>query len=178
MESTPLTIRDPNKSPLVSVIIPTYNRAQYICEAVKSVLRQTFSDFELIVVDDGSVDNTKEILTPYLGIVKYIYQNNSGIAAARNAGIEMSRGEFIAFLDSDDLWVRDKLQLQVHLLRQQSKLAMVYADYCIFDNNLSDLSFCHHVTSGSTKRKQYGDVFIDLIMNCHISTVKIGRAHV
>lgn len=91
-------------SPKVSVIIPTYNRAKFVCESIESVLGQTFEDFELIVVDDGSDDGTKELLEQYRsdGRFKYFYQSNRGRSAARNAGISASSGEWLIFLDSDD----------------------------------------------------------------------------
>jgi glycosyltransferase involved in cell wall biosynthesis len=88
--------------PTFSVIIPTYNRADLVCHAVDSVARQTFTDHEIIVVDDGSTDGTREALEPWIHTIRYIRQENRGAAAARNRGIEESRGRFLAFLDSDD----------------------------------------------------------------------------
>jgi glycosyltransferase involved in cell wall biosynthesis len=90
--------------PTVSVIIPTYNRARYVVEAVESVFAQTFKDYEVIVVDDGSTDNTKQVLEPYRGRIRYVRQENRGLAAARNRGVREARGELVAFLDSDDCW--------------------------------------------------------------------------
>ena len=97
----------------VSVIIPTYNRGWTIGEAVDSVLAQDYRDFELIVVDDGSTDNTPEILDAYRGTIKVFRQENQGVSAARNRGIDEASGGFIAFLDSDDLWLPQKLSRQV-----------------------------------------------------------------
>src|SRR5690349_3602213 len=102
--------------PKVSVIIPTYNRAQFIARAVDSVLEQTYKDFEIIVIDDGSSDNTQEILKAYEGKIRYVYQQNKGISAARNRGIQEAKGEYIAFLDSDDVWKPEKLSVQVAIL--------------------------------------------------------------
>ena len=99
-------------SPAISVIIPTYNRADWICEAVDSVFAQTFTDYELLVVDDGSKDNTKEVLSRYGDKLSYIYQINAGCSAARNTGVQASKGRWIAFLDSDDIWEKDKLEMQ------------------------------------------------------------------
>jgi glycosyltransferase involved in cell wall biosynthesis len=90
-------------SPLVSVVIPTYNRRSYIGASVESVLGQNFDDFEVIVVDDGSTDGTEEVLRPYAGRIRYVRQENRGAAVARNRGIRESRAEYIAFMDSDDL---------------------------------------------------------------------------
>ncbi|WP_456430829.1 glycosyltransferase [Thermosulfuriphilus sp.] len=97
--------------PLVSVIIPTYNRRSLVGEAVKSVLSQTYRPLELIVVDDGSTDGTEELLREYP--LRYIRIPHQGVSRARNQGVQASRGEIIAFLDSDDLWLPDKLFYQV-----------------------------------------------------------------
>lgn len=102
--------------PKVSVVIPTYNRADYIEETVNSVLNQTYKDFELIVVDDGSTDNTLEILEKYKNKIKVIAQKNSERAISRNTGVKNSSGEYIAFLDSDDIWIENKLEQQVEIL--------------------------------------------------------------
>ncbi len=91
--------------PQVSVIIPTYNRARYIARAVESVLSQTYRDFEIIVVDDGSSDNTPQVLERYADRIRYVFQENAGPGAARNLGIRVSTGEYLAFLDSDDMWM-------------------------------------------------------------------------
>jgi glycosyltransferase involved in cell wall biosynthesis len=103
---------------LVSVIIPTYNRAQCISNAIDSVLYQTYKHYEIIVVDDGSTDDTLKVLEKYSDIVRTFKQNNSGVAAARNLGIKMARGEWIAFLDSDDRWLPDKLNKQIYWLKE------------------------------------------------------------
>jgi glycosyltransferase involved in cell wall biosynthesis len=111
----------------VSVIIPTYNRAGLIARAIDSVLVQTFKDFELIIIDDGSKDNTKEAIKPFEGKIKYIYQNNGGISNARNRGIQESSGQYIAFLDSDDYWAPQKLEVQVKILDENPRVGIVYA---------------------------------------------------
>ncbi len=102
--------------PKVSVIIPTYNRAHFLCEALDSALSQTFKDFEIIIVDDGSTDNTKQVLEKYGSRIYYIYQENKGRAEARNTGIRRAKGEHIAFLDDDDIWLPNKLEKQVFFL--------------------------------------------------------------
>ena len=98
---------------MVTVIIPTYNRGWIVKEAIESVLAQDFSDYELIVVDDGSEDRTPEILAAYEGQLTVLRQSNSGVSAARNRGIAAAAGRLIAFLDSDDLWLPQKLSTQV-----------------------------------------------------------------
>jgi glycosyltransferase involved in cell wall biosynthesis len=102
--------------PTVSVIIPTYNRASVICDAVESVLNQSYSNVDLIVVDDGSKDDTHARLRRFGNRIRLITQDNAGPAAARNRGIAVSRGDLVAFLDSDDLWLPSKVERQVSLL--------------------------------------------------------------
>jgi len=106
-----------NQNPLVSVIIPTYNRAWILNEAIDSVLAQGFKDFELIIVDDGSTDNTRDLLTQYGHAIRIIKKQNGGVSSARNRGILSSQGDLIAFLDSDDFWLPQKLSMQINLFR-------------------------------------------------------------
>lgn len=101
--------------PLVSVIIPTYNRASVLGRAIRSVLAQTFRDFELIVVDDGSTDSTTDLLKTFDGKLIALVQDNRGVSAARNLGIKRSTGDVLAFLDSDDEWLPEKLARQTAL---------------------------------------------------------------
>jgi glycosyltransferase involved in cell wall biosynthesis len=103
-------------SPLVSIIIPTFNRAEVLSKAIESVLHQTYTNTEIIIVDDGSTDNTQQILNRFNNRILVFSQENKGASAARNRGIQQSRGDIIAFLDSDDLWSPIKLERQVKLL--------------------------------------------------------------
>jgi glycosyltransferase involved in cell wall biosynthesis len=98
--------------PLVSVIIPVHNGARYLRAALESVFAQTYRPFEVIVVNDGSVDDSGDIAQSF-DEVRYIYQANHGVATARNNGVDVARGEFFAFLDQDDLWIPEKLKLQM-----------------------------------------------------------------
>ncbi len=110
--------------PLVSVIIPVYNRDRYLAEAIESVLSQTYPAIELIVVDDGSSDRTAEVAQKYP--ITYHFQPNGGISSARNAGIALAKGEFFAFLDSDDIWVTDKLAKQMAVFEFDPNLEAVF----------------------------------------------------
>lgn len=112
--------------PLVSVIIPNYNYARYVREAVDSVLAQTYPNIEIIVVDDGSKDESKEILQNYGDKIKLIFQKNQGVSAARNNGIRQSKGEFIAFLDADDAWLPQKVEKQVERFLSDDSCGMVH----------------------------------------------------
>jgi glycosyltransferase involved in cell wall biosynthesis len=107
----------------ISVIIPTFNRRSFIVDAVESVLIQAVDDLEIIVVDDGSTDGTKDVLKPYMGAIRYIYQNNRGVSAARNRAVQEGRGELLAFLDSDDLWLPGKLRAQIDKLSAEGVLS-------------------------------------------------------
>lgn len=102
--------------PLVSVIIPTYNRANVLARALKSVLRQTYDNLEIIVVDDGSTDETEQLILKKFPQINFIKTENKGVSAARNLGVEKSSGEYIAFLDSDDEWMPEKIQKQIEML--------------------------------------------------------------
>jgi len=104
------------KNDFITVVIPTYNRVTFLKDAIDSVLAQTFLDFELIVVDDGSTDDTPKLLSSYNNKVRVITQTNQGPSAARNRGIEAAKSEWIAFLDSDDVWKPDKLKKQVQFI--------------------------------------------------------------
>jgi glycosyltransferase involved in cell wall biosynthesis len=115
---------------LVSVIIPTYNRASFIKETLRSVLAQTYQNFEIIIVDDGSTDDTKDVVKSIDDDrINYIYQNNSGQPAnPRNNGIKHSNGKYIAFLDSDDLWIPEKLEIQLDYFEKDSNLLLISSD--------------------------------------------------
>lgn len=106
-----------NTHPLVSVIIPTYNRSDLVCEAIDSVLAQDYRPFDVIVIDDGSTDDTPERLAAYGDRIHRIVQPNRGVSAARNAGIAVANGEYLSFLDSDDLWEKNKLSAQMAFFR-------------------------------------------------------------
>jgi glycosyltransferase involved in cell wall biosynthesis len=112
---------------LVSVVIPTYNYGHFVTGAVDSVLAQTYRDLEVIVVDDGSTDDTRERLKPYGDRIRYIYQPNQGLPAARNTGIRAARGELIALLDSDDQWHPRKLEVQMMYLARRPETGLVAA---------------------------------------------------
>ncbi|MCX8117420.1 MAG: glycosyltransferase [Desulfobacterota bacterium] len=115
--------------PKVSVIIPTYNRWPMVREAIDSVLAQDFDDFELIVVDDGSSDGTSEALKEYGRRIRVVgHVQNRGVSAARNTGLRHARGKYIAFLDSDDLWVKGKLKIQVAFLDENPHYPLCYTD--------------------------------------------------
>lgn len=113
--------------PVVSVIIPAHNSAAFIADAIASVRAQTFTDHEIIVIDDGSTDDTREVIRRFPE-VRSVHQMNDGAAAARNAGIVLARGEFICFLDADDLWRSEKLARQVHFMAAHPDVGLLFTD--------------------------------------------------
>lgn len=164
------------KKPSVSVIIPTYNRKDLVLETINSVLKQTFKDYEIIVVDDGSTDGTQLELS-YLvhsGKLRYVYQENNGLASARNRGIDESVGRYLAFLDSDDIWLPSKLEKQVAMLEKDPHCAMVYTDSRNF--NEYGLSPVSRLVS-SDKNTMAGMIWEYLVMGNFInpSTVLIRK---
>ncbi len=121
--------------PIVSVIIPSFNCAKFVTNAVDSVLAQTFTDYEIIVIDDGSTDNTKDVLSSFSGRITYIYQENRGLPGARNAGIRASRGEWVALLDADDEWYPNKLEEQMRVVVSTPDVGFIFSDYNSFNDN-------------------------------------------
>jgi len=118
----------------VSVIIPAYN-AEYIREAIDSVLNQTFKDFEIIVIDDGSTDNTPNILKSYGNKIRWKSQENKGSASATNEGIKMAKSEYIAYIDADDVCLPERLEIQIKYLDEHPDVGLVYTDFYQIDEN-------------------------------------------
>ncbi|ABG53724.1 glycosyl transferase, family 2 [Trichodesmium erythraeum IMS101] len=132
--------------PRVSVIIATYNNAHYILEAIASIFNQTYTSYEIIVIDDGSTDNTRQVLEPYLDKICYVYQENKGVSHARNLGLEIAQGEFISFLDADDFFLPDKLAKQVAVFDAHPSLGIVHSGWRLVNKKgekISDIELWH-----------------------------------
>ncbi len=114
-------------SPLVSTIITVYNGKNYLSEAIQSVINQDYPHIDIIIIDDGSTDGSWEVAQQFGTPVQYYYQNNTGIAAAKNHGIELSKGDFLAFLDADDLWTKNKVQQQMKVFNEDPTLDIVFS---------------------------------------------------
>jgi GT2 family glycosyltransferase len=125
---------EPAVPDLVSVVIPTYNRAYIVGKAIHSILRQTYHHIEVVVVDDGSTDETRQVVESFGEPVRYLYKPNGGVTAARNFGLRHVRGEFVGLLDSDDQWLPWKVEAQVRLLRAFPDLGMVWTDMAAVDD--------------------------------------------
>jgi glycosyltransferase involved in cell wall biosynthesis len=162
--------------PQVSVIIPTYQSVKYVRSAIESVLSQTFKDFEIIIVDGGSTDGTKEILKSFGTKISILSQKGKGISNARNAGVVAAKGEYIAFLDSDDLWTPLKLEKQLEFIKNNLNTGLVYSDATVFFEENNSSHFIGTLFSG--RRPHRGKVAKALIVENFIpcSTVLIRKA--
>lgn len=121
--------------PKVSVIIPAYNKAAFTVKTVESVLAQTYNNLEIIVVDDGSTDQTRSLLAPYQGRIHYIYKKNGGACSARNYGLKIANGEYVGFLDCDDLYLRDKIARSVEFLEKNPDCGFVHTGVDLIDTH-------------------------------------------
>ena len=146
----------------ISVIIPTYNRRNTLPRAVESVLNQTYKPIEIIVVDDGSTDGTKEMFSEMYPLVRYIYQVNSGVSSARNTGIKSASGDWIALLDSDDEWLPDKLDRQVKLLQDNAEIRFCHTNEIWIRNNV-------RINQKKKHQKYGGNIFNKCLDICRIS---------
>jgi glycosyltransferase involved in cell wall biosynthesis len=147
--------------PKVSVIIPTYNRRDFVREAIASVLAQTYRDFELLVIDDGSDDDTATIVQEFAG-VRYVFQPNRGVSAARNRGVTVSNGELLAFLDSDDLWQPRKLAYQVAFFATRPEARICQTEEIWLRHGV-------RVNPHNKHRKIGGDIFARSLQLCLVS---------
>ena len=156
-----------NSSPLVSIIIPTFNRSEYLPRAIGSVLKQTFKDFELIVVDDGSTDKTCQLLDSFSDPrIRYESQPNRGVSSARNRGIRNSNGTFLSFLDSDDEWMPSKLEKQLEALEDNPDYMIVHTEEMWIRNG-------QRINQKNKHRKYGGWVFRHCLPLCVISPSSI-----
>ena len=145
----------------VSVVIPSYNSARYVVTAVESVLAQTFRDYEILVVDDGSTDDTKEVLSKYGDSIRYLYKPNGGVSSARNYGIEKATGKYVALLDADDVWMPEKLAKQIAVLEADENIGLCYASTEKVDENLQ-------AVIGYIEANSYEDYCEALLLNLNI----------
>lgn len=165
---------DQTGSPLVSVIIPAYNVAKFIGEALNSALAQSFSDYEVIVINDGSPDtpDLERTLAPYMPRIVYIKQENRGVSAARNTGIKAARGPLIAFLDGDDVWMPNYLEVQVKRIQADPSIDVLYPNVLMFgDSSLEDGE------EFMTACPSNGEVTFERLVSqeCNVSNCSIAR---
>lgn len=150
--------------PLVSIIIPVYNGERFLKYSIESALAQTYTNFELLIINDGSTDNSKLLIEKYLynPKVHYYEQKNAGVASARNKALKHAQGKYIGFLDQDDLWLPNKLQIQVPYLEENTSLALVHSDQQYIDENNNIIEF-------NTDKTGEGWCFKELFIKNNIS---------
>ena len=151
----------PPRNPLVSVVIPCHNQSHYLNDAIESVLKQTYGNREIIVVDDGSTDDTSNVATRYPS-VRYVYQSNQGLSSARNAGIKAARGMYLVFLDADDRLVPDALRIGVELLHAHPNCGFVSGQHDLLNREGTQR------TAGPRKSMADDDAYLALLMNNYI----------
>jgi glycosyltransferase involved in cell wall biosynthesis len=154
-----------SKDILISVVIPVYNCERYLAEAIKSVLAQTHPPEDIVVIDDGSTDSSAQIVARFSPKVQYHWQPNGGVGAARNRGVELARGNFLAFLDADDLWVEDKLARQISAFANEPTLEAVFGQVQQFHSPELGETFKERVT-----------IPIDISRGQHAGAMLITRA--
>ncbi len=151
------------KNDLVSLVIPTYNYGRYIKRAITSCLDQTYRHVEVLVIDDGSTDNTRELVSQYDGRVHYLYQENRGVSAARNKGLERATGEYIAFLDADDYLLPDSVSSRVEILKKHNDVGIVFTDTYSAKAGSGTVS-----TKNGNSRDRMSDRFYDDLLLHHL----------
>jgi len=148
----------------ITVILPIYNGEKYLSEAIESILMQTHRPQEIIIIDDGSIDNTAAVAESFGDAVQYHYQSNQGAGAARNNGAKLARGEFLAFLDADDLWMKDKLARQMQAFDEDPVLDMVFGHVQQF-----------HSPELSDTVKQQIKIPVEIVPGQHVGAMLIKR---
>ncbi len=156
------TMSKKNRLSCITVVIPTFNRGWIIEEAIQSVLAQDFLDFELIIVDDGSTDNTSAILSRYVNYIIVLNQKNKGVSAARNKGIMEGSGKYVAFLDSDDLWLPEKLSCQIDFFKQNPDAMICQTNEIWIRNGV-------RVNPKKVHKKPSGMIFKPSLLRCLVS---------
>lgn len=157
--------------PRVSIIIPTFNCAGFISRALESAFAQTYTDYEVIVADDGSTDETRDLVARWYGKIRYLYQANRGVSAARNLAVSKASGEFLAYLDADDMWYPHKLEQQVAFLDAHPEYGLVHSDLTIVDDN--DRVIVQDFNRETGRSVPRGQCVTDLLCNGHIQIASV-----
>lgn len=160
--------------PVISVIVPVCNRTKYIGEAIESVLAQTYRNYEIIVIDDGSSVDIESALNPYADKIRLLHQSNKGLAAARNNGIRYSNGKYLAFLDDDDLFEPRKLEIQVGILEDESSIGIVYSDSYEFNDQERSTCILNPAVGHGSPSEEFAKLFF-IDPNVRVPTVLVRR---
>lgn len=161
--------------PRVSTIIPAYNAAKYVRAAVESALAQTYTDNEIIVVDDGSTDETPLVLEAFGPKITFLRQQNAGVSAARNKALSVASGEFVAYLDADDVWHPEKLAKQVEFLDSHPACGMVHTDVHVIDAEGAVVTHAFNRTTG--RAVPQGRCTMDLLRRSHVQLLTVMARH-
>jgi len=168
-------------APLISVVIPAYNCQNYIVSALDSIFEQSYTNIEVIIVNDGSTDNTLQVLNNYRNPVTIINQDNSGSAVARSLGMKKSSGKYIAFLDADDLWLADKLKEQVEFLENHKDYGLVFSNWVTWKPNDKGEFVSTEISLNKSdiivKKPYSGWIYSDLLMDCIVWTSCVLMRH-
>jgi len=162
--------------PRVSVVIPTYNCERFLKRTIDSALRQTYRDFEVIIVDDGSTDETQSLVATYGDVVRSVYQSNQGVSAARNAALSRATGEFIAYLDADDLWHPEKLANQVEYLDAHPACGFIHTEVSVIDEQDKIIHARFNQETG--RPVPQGKCVRDILSRSHIQTLTVVERRV
>ncbi len=162
--------------PRISVIIPTFNCARFLGRAIDSALAQTYRDYEVIVVDDGSTDETQSVVAQFGGKIRYLYQPNKGASSARNLALSKATGELIAYLDSDDMWYPQKLERQAAFLDTHSECGLVHSDFAVIDE--IDRAIHLRLYQETQRIVPQGCCTLDLLRRCHMQTSTVVERRV
>lgn len=157
--------------PRISVVIPTFNCERFLRKAINSALAQTYRDFEIILVDDGSTDGTQALVAEFGTSVCYISQSNQGVSAARNLALSKASGEFIAYLDADDMWNPEKLALQVEFLDAHPNCGFVHSEVAVIDEQDNVLHARFNQETG--RAVPQGQCTREILLRCHIQTLTV-----
>lgn len=161
--------------PRVSTIIPAYNAARYVGAAIESALAQTYTDNEIIVVDDGSSDDTPRVLESYGSRITFLRQPNAGVSAARNKALSVASGELIAYLDADDMWHPEKLEKQVEFLDAHPRCGIVHTDVDVIDAEGRVVTPAFNRTTG--REVPSGRCMMDLLRRSHVQLLTVMARH-
>lgn len=164
--------------PLVSIVMPVYNCAQFVAEAVGSALAQDYPEKEVLLIDDGSTDGSPKVLEQFGGAIRVIAVPNGGPARARNLGIQMARGEYIAFLDADDVWARTKLSTQVAHLETRPEVGACYTGWHVWPADPDGrwrrpASWTHELGPPNVVVDRSGWLYHELLFECHLLTTTV-----
>ena len=165
-------------NPLVSIIIPCFNHGCYLGDAVRSVLQQTYAPIEIIVVDDGSTDDTAKVAHSFGAAIRYVKKQNGGLSSARNKGIECAKGEFLGFLDADDCFYPTKIEKQVHFFADHPELGLVFCGWkLVRDGDFVVLSteIPHDQHDFSDELLTHSLFHVTCVLICRIAIERMGR---